>query len=329
MTTDALDTNLLASHNKKEKEPEQLPTEAESKKKKWAKLAIYVLVFFLSFFFFASLKLPNTFFKGIVLGALNQNNSSQWQADQLSFRFFWLPHIRAENLGLVPSAMSDMPALTFDQMRIFPSFFSLLPLTGSFRPAASFDGSAYGAEFEGWVQPAKPELELSVTQADLSKMTPLLEKGIDLKGILDLTLQLALENQRLSRSNGTFTLKGKSFVVDPSAFGVPLPLPILDLGGIDLEGNIQNGRVRLQKAQVGTPGKDLEIRATGEIQLMDNPSFSRLDLRVQLKPADKILSAMPALKTMLATIAAEQPGGFYAMKVSGTLMQMGMPTPDR
>lgn len=329
MTTDALDTNLLASHNKKEKDPNQAPPEVESKKKKWAKIALYVLVFLASFLFFASLKLPSTFFKGIVLGALNQNNSSQWQADQLGFRLFWLPHVRAENLSFVPSAMSEMPALSFDQMRIFPSFFSLIPITGSFRPAASFDGSAYGAEFEGWIQPAKPELELSVNQADLSKMSPLLEKGIDLKGILDLTLKLALENQRLSRSNGTFSIKGKSFVVDPSAFGVPLPLPILDLGGIDLEGSIQNGRVRLQKAQVGNPGRDLEMKATGEIQLMDNPSFSRLDLRVQIKPAEKILNAMPALKTMLATIAAEQPGGFYAMKLSGTLTQMGMPTPDR
>ncbi len=327
MTTDALDTNLLASH-KKEKEKPDLPT-PESPRKKWLKLALYVAIFFASFLFFASLKLPNTFLKGIILGAMNQNSANQWQADQLGFRLFWLPHIRAEGFTLIPSALSDTPSLTFDQIRIFPSFFSLIPITGSFQPAASFDGEAYGAQFEGWARPSTPEFEISLKNADLGKLTPLVEKGIELKGVIDSDLSLVLENQRLSRSNGTITLQGKNFVLDPSAFGMPLPLPILDLGAITLEGVIQNGKLRIQKAQVGSAGKDLEIKATGEIQLMDNLQFSRLDLRVKIKPAAKILSAMPALKTMLATIAAEQADGFYGMKVSGTLSQMGMPTPDR
>jgi type II secretion system protein N len=324
-TKDALDTNLLASQKKvKTIEPSSAPPQ-----KKWIKISIYASIFLAAFVFFASLKLPSTFIQGIVLGALNQNNQNQWQADTLGLRLFWLPHIRAENLTMIPSAMSTVPSFSFQKIRIYPSYLSLIPITGSFRPAASFDGEAYGSEFSGWVSPSKPDFELKLENADLSKITPLVEEGIDIKGILNLTLQLALENQRLSKSQGKFQLSGKNFVVDPAAFGVPMPLPILDLGAIEIEGEVQNGKVRFQKAQIGSSGKDLELKATGEIQLADMMQFSRIDLRLKLKPSAKILTAMPALKTMLGTIAAEQADGFYGMKLSGTLSQMGMPQPDR
>jgi type II secretion system protein N len=103
----------------------------------------------------------------------------------------------------------------------------------------------------------------------------------------------------------------------------------LDLGALDLQARADKGKVTLEKVSVGSPGRDLEVRASGVIQLSDNVQFSRMDLRLRLKPSAKILAAMPSLKTMLETVAALQGDGFYSMRLSGTFAQPGLPQPDR
>jgi type II secretion system protein N len=165
---------------------------------------------------------------------------------------------------------------------------------------------------------------------DLTELVPLMEAGYQLKGVVDsLETDVSLPDGRLAQASGSLAVKGKNFVVDPSALHLPLPLPILDLGALDIQARADNGKVILERISLGTPGKDLELRGSGTIQLSDNPQFSRLELRLRLKPSAKILGAMPSLKTMLETIAAPQSDGFYATKISGTLAQMGLPQPDR
>lgn len=329
MAVDTLDPNLLAS-GKKSKAPPPVPVPAGvARRRNFFKVLAYVAVFFSALIFFFYLKTPASIVQGFVLNTLNQNGAMQWQADSISTRMFLLPHLRAENLSVAPTRGSFPPVL-FNTMRIYPSFLSLIPWTGKMNPAFSFDGSAYKADFSGKAWPNGSALNLSVANMDFSELVPLLEAGVRLKGVMEkLDTELELVGGRLSQANGTISAKGKNFVVDPSAFSLPLPLPILDLGSLDMQGRLDKGRLNIEKFSIGTPGKDLEVRGSGSIQLMDTIQFSRVELRLRIKPSAKIITAMPALQGMLTTIAAPQSDGFYAMKLSGTFTQMGLPQPDR
>jgi type II secretion system protein N len=329
MAVDTLDPNLLAS-GKKIKAPPPVPVPASVARRRSALKALaYMAIFLAALLFFFYLKTPSSLVQGFVLNTLNQNGNLQWQADSVSTRMLLLPHLRAEKLSVAPTRGSFPPVL-FDTMRIYPSFLSLIPFTGKMNPSFSFDGTAYKAEFSGKAWPNGSALNLSVENMDFSELVPLLEAGVRLKGVVEkLDTELELVGGRLSQANGVISAKGKSFVVDPSAFSLPLPLPILDLGALDLQARLDKGRMNIEKFSIGTPGKDLEVRGTGSIQLMDTVQFSRVDLRLRIKPSAKIIAAMPALQGMLTTIAAPQSDGFYAMKLSGTFTQMGLPQPDR
>jgi type II secretion system protein N len=324
MAVDTLDPNLLAS-SKKAKAPPPIPEAAGvTRRRNFLKAVAYTAIFLAAVIFFFYIKTPASIVQGFVLNTLNQGGSLQWQADSISTRMLLLPHLRAENLSVAPTR-GNFPPMKFDTMRIYPSFLSLIPWTGKMNPALSFDGTAYKAEFSGKAWPNGSALNLSIENMDFTELVPLLEAGVRLKGVVEsLDTELELVGGRLSQANGTITAKGKNFVVDPSAFSLPLPLPILDLGALDLQARADKGRLNIEKFSIGTPGKDLEVRGTGSIQLMDTIQFSRLDLRLRIKPSAKIISAMPALQGMLTTIAAPQSDGFYAMKLSGTFMQMGL-----
>lgn len=329
MAVDTLDPNLLAS-GKKAKAPPPVPVPASvALRRNILKALAYVAIFFSALTFFFYLKTPSSIVQGFVLNTLNQGGTMQWQADSIGTRLLLLPHLRAENLSVAPTRGSFPPVL-FNEMRIYPSLFSLIPWTGKMNPAFSFSGTAYKAEFSGKAWPNGSALNLNVENMDFSELVPLLEAGVRLKGMVEkLDTELELVGGRLSQANGIISAKGKNFVVDPSAFSLPLPLPILDLGALDIQGRLDKGRLNISKLSLGTAGKDLEVRGTGTIQLMDNIQFSRVDLRLRVKPSAKIIAAMPALQGMLGTIAAPQSDGFYAMKVSGTFSQIGLPQPDR
>lgn len=331
MLIDTLDQNLVASGRKNAQPP--LPEEAltpPSRRKKVLKAVSYTAIFFVSLLFFFYLKTPSSLVQGLVLNTLNQSGPYQWQADSVSTRLLLLPHLKAENLNVSPRYGVGMPPVTFKELRLYPSLLSLIPWTGRMNPSVSFDGEAYGAKFSGTAAPQEPSFSLSLTDADFARLIPLKEAGIDIIGVISsLEANLTMPGQRLSQATGTVAAKGKNMVVDPAALRLPLPLPILDLGALDFQARVDQGKLKIERMNVGSPGKDLEIRGTGDIQLADNLNLSRVDLRLRLKPSEKILNAMPSLRGMLGSLAALGADGFYAMKFSGTLGMLGLPQPDR
>jgi type II secretion system protein N len=321
MAVNTLDTNLLASARKPKQAEDALRPPPPSLGKRILKSLAYAAIFFSALIFFFLLKTPGSLVEGLVLNTLNQNGMRA-QADKVSTHFFLLPHLRAERLTLEPPGA---PPLTFDLLRIYPSPLSLLRLS----PGISFEGEAYGAKLSGSAA-SNMALSLSILGADLAKLTPLAELGGAVKGVVStLSTDLSVPGGRISRASGKIEAKGTGFVLDPGGFQIPMALPVMDLGILDLQASLDRGKLRIEKLNLGTAGKDLELRLTGEIQLQDNLPMSRGDLRLRIKPSEKILQAMPAIKTMLGTIAAQQPDGFYAMKMAGTLTNMGLPQPDR
>lgn len=326
-----VDTSLLPGGMRPDASATLAPL-PQSRLKKILKALAYVAIFFAALILFILLKLPDSLISNSVLNALNNNTPYRWQAEKINARFFLLPHLSTEKLTMEGKGFgSTMPPITFDTMKVYPSLLSLIPITGAFKPRVSFDGSAYQASLQG---SAKLGNDLSVNfvgeNVNLAKLTPLRDMGVDLQGVFtNLTTQLDADGGDLSRANGSVEIQGKGLVVDPAALPIPMSLPILDLGPADIKAKITQGRVDLERFQLGGAGKDLDLRVSGDIRLSKNPAFSPANLRVLLKFSPKVFQAMPSLKGLLDTLATPQPDGSYAMRFSGTLANLGMPRPDK
>ena len=162
---------------------------------------------------------------------------------------------------------------------------------------------------------------------DLARIGPLLQPGLDIKGSLSsVFLKIQLPKQRMSQAEGEIRIKGKGTQLDPSAFSLPIALPILNLGDLDVQGSISRGQLKFEKFKIGSQGKDLEIQIpNGIIQLSDISLNTRYDLHLLLKPSPTIEKAVPGLSSMLGMWATTKPDGNFAIHVQGT-MSSPMPT---
>jgi type II secretion system protein N len=325
-----VDASLLRGPSAAEEEP-LTPVTPPSRVRRALKLVAYAAIFLAALVLFTVLKLPDSLVANSVLNSLNNNTPYRWQAEKVSAHFFLLPHLNTEKLTMEGKGMSTMPPVTFDELKLYPSLFSLLPLTGSLAPKVSFDGTAYGASLKGSAKSGRDlAFTLNAENVNLGKVTPLAQAGIDLQGVLSkVAADLDLENNDLSKADGTVELSGKNFVLDPAALQIPMPLPVLDLGNVEIRGKADNGKFRIEHFQIGGAGKDLDIRVTGDITLQRNAMFSPANLRVVLKPSKKVIDAVPSIQGVLGTLATVQPDGYYAMRFTGTLGNLGLPRPDK
>jgi type II secretion system protein N len=327
MPVDTLDPNLLASA-KKPRETAPTPAAPVSRMRKTLKVVAYAAIFLAAFLFFVVIKLPDSLVTNFVLNQVNQHSPYRAHAERAGLRFFLTPHLEFTNLQLEPKIPNQGIPLKFTELSLYPSFLSLLPLAGPPQPGGSFSAEAYSAQWSGYFSPGSG-FRLDAENVDLAKLEPLLEQGVDIKGLItSLLARFDLVDQKFSRANGELRASGKEFLLDPASFQLGMPLPILDLGGLELEARAERGRLQFQKFVLGSPQKDLEIRVEGDVQLADNLQFSRLNLRLRIRPSAKILQAVPALPGMLGLVAAKRADGTYGMKVSGVLASLGMPQPD-
>jgi len=329
----AIDASFLSTPSREDAGNEILTpvSPAPNRLRKGLKLLAYAAIFLAALILFTVLKLPDALVANSVLNSLNTNTPYRWQAEKISARFFLLPHLDTEKLTLEGKGMSTMPPVVFDTLKLYPSLLSFIPWAGSVNPKLSFDGTAYGANVKGSARTGTNlSLDLNASNVNLAKVTPLSQAGIDLQGLLNkVSADFDIENNDLSKAEGTVEISGKNFVLDPAALQIPMALPVMDLGNVEIRGKADKGKFKIEHFQIGGAGKDLEIRITGEITLQKNALFSPANLRVVLKPSKKVLEAVPSIQGLLGTLATPQADGYYAMRFTGTLGNLGLPRPDK
>lgn len=326
---DSLDTNLLQSAKRRVDAPPE--SDAAIRRKNIFKKVAYAIFFFWALVFFTVLKVPDSLITNSILNSLNQNTPYQWQAETVGLKFFPLPHLRFEKLALEPKIIGAGLPLSLDELRIYPNPFSLIPLWGGSSFGGSFRAAAYKGVLSGSMyMGGSSSIRLETDSLDLAQITPLVNAGIDVKGIVSsLAMKLSLPNQRMSLADGDITLKGKNFFVDPASFQTGFVLPILNLGDVDVQATARRGQVKIEKFKVGGSGKDLEVQITsGTIILADVSLNTRYELHLKIKPAPAIQTTVPGLVAMLESMATKQADGFYAMKLQGTLGSPGFPAKD-
>jgi type II secretion system protein N len=286
----------------------------------------YTSIFLGAFVLWFALKIPDAVVMQSVLTTLNQNSPYRWQADRSSFHWFLSPHIRFEKLSLLPNHGGAPIELAL--LKISPGLLSLIPWTGKMNPSISFSLEGYGGEASGKIKPLGIGLVLDSENLKLDTLAT--NFGIDLRGTAkEIAADVNLPSQKLAQLNGELQIKGEAIGFDPASLGLPLPLPLLDLGPVLLEAKAEGGKVTIQNSTIGSPSKDLEAKIKGSIQLMDPWFRSSVDIRVALKISEKMKKAMPDLETMLGAFGDKKPDGTIGMIFQGNLANPILPKPDK
>jgi type II secretion system protein N len=325
-SSDALDTNLLrtkgggkaAASAEAALDPIAL---SQLRRKKILKGLAYAVFFLWSLVTFTMLKIPDSVVANLLLNTLNQNTPYNWQAEKIGIGFFPWPHLTMEKLDLAPKFAGGGPDMRIDEIRVYPNPFALIPLGGAPAFGGSFRAEAYKTVVKGSFGTGH-DLSLHVTtdSIDLGRIPPL-AAAMDLKGnVTALDFRIYLPGQRVGIADGEVVLKAKNVALDPSSFGLPIVLPLLNLGDVDVEGTLRQGALKIEKFKVGGAGKDLDIQIpSGTVNLSDVTPNTRYDLHVLLKPSAAMKAAVPGIDGMLGMWATVKPDGAYAVHVQGTL----------
>ena len=328
-----IDQNLLASSKRPKKAsppPKPENTHAQTlKRKKILKITAYALVGILSFFVFLVLQLPEEAIVGNILNLLNQQTPYFWDAKKGAIHLFFTPHLSFEKLSVTPRFGDTSHPTQIDSIDLYPNIIRSLPWTGHLAPSLSFDMNYFGADVSGTVKMGTDmDFRVTAENVKLEKIPQLKAMSLDIKGLLNLLhIDMNLEQSHFAKANGSMQITGKNLIFDPTSLNTGLPIPPLSIGPIVLQAPISGGKVQINKLTIGDATHDVEMNVEGTIALKDPIDFSDLDLRIRFRIADSVMKAAPSLEGMLPIVAAKRADGFYGMKISGNMSNLGMPTP--
>jgi len=181
-----------------------------------------------------------------------------------------------ENVRLVSVANSE------DQLVLESPNVTLAPTLGSLllgRPGIKVYATLFGGVAQATVRPRSGVVNLSFDLSGLSlvQSDPLRQLGASLSGTISAAGSAELRNPSIPDSTGNFTLDGKNV-----ALQIVSGLPPIRLGAVTGKLALDRGTVRLERVEAH--GADLELNATGTIQLAQDLPDSEVELRVSLKP---------------------------------------------
>jgi type II secretion system protein N len=226
------------------------------------------------------------------------------------------------------------------QVQIPQANISLSPLARLLgEDAVSVSADALGGDVDLDLRQSKTDGNVQLRAKDLDmKLMPGVKEAINLPlgGALEMALDLAQPNNRLSEAGGTLTWKcaacalgdgkEKLKVAGNPMLSEGMTLPRLRLG--DFAGKVvfDKGLGRLQGVQAKSP--DGEIYVEGEVRLSDPVNASYLNLYVRFKLSDALLKSNDKLQVVMQLVESmgKRPDGYYGFLLTGPL---GSPGPIR
>lgn len=183
---------------------------------------------------------------------------------------------RLESVRLVSVANSQ------DQLVLESPNVTLEPTLGSLflgRPGVKVYAELFGGMVQATVRPRSGVVNLNFDLNGLSlvQSDPLHQLGASLSGTVSAAGSAELRNPSIPDSTGHFTLDGENV-----ALQIVNGLPPIRLGAVTGKLALDHGTVTLERVEAH--GADLELNATGTIQLAQDLPDSAVELRVSLKP---------------------------------------------
>jgi len=205
----------------------------------------------------------------------------------------------------------------------------LLPLVLG-RRGVAYDAWLFGGRVRGFFEDRKsgPQFAAAVSGVNLAQATPLRRAtGMDLAGVLEGSLALALDVKEPAKSSGRVDLRVKEAALNGGelpVMGGALTLPKVSIGQVTAEGGVKDGKLTFDRLEA--KGADLEATTDG-LYLVVQPRllFAPIFGKARLKVAESfwVKSGMAARRPLFEAALAQARGkdGSYGFQIFGTLSQ--------
>ena len=233
---------------------------------------------------------------------------------------FFLPGIVLERPTIQGQCFGQARTrLTLETLNIDLLFPSLFPLGLRFRTEIKARGSLINLRAR--VSPSSQFMGIAESRITSSLINDLLGLGPLARG--SFALEASLETVDNWPREASISLRSEDFsLLKSNIQGISLPQ--INIGEINLRGNLQEESVRIERVKIGGDNSDVAGYFQGTLNLSrTNPLASRVDMEGRFRLGEKIITAIPLIKLFLQNKETEE--GFYRLRLTGDL---GAPRPE-
>ena len=250
------------------------------------------------FLFFLLSNLDLSKFIYFALEKVFQQTNLEWNADQIKVGVLFDPKVTFQNLHIRPAKFNSgrlvsIPLedeLVFESFTIRPQLLQWVPVPGLRLPhfATSFAAQVFRGNMEGGITAFLDKnlfklkaINIETQNTDLSSIADILKSfNFTAAGKTDLDIDLHFFQGDPNRGNGKVLAKGSNVMLELKKFGVPQ----LNLGSININSTVEEGKLSIQTFKIGAPNQDLDLDVSGNA-ILKLPQFinSTVNLKVKLK----------------------------------------------
>lgn len=174
----------------------------------------------------------------------------------------------------------------------------------------------------------KVDLDVEAKAIELALVPALrASTGLALAGELGIDADIDLGLRDPQQSQGSIRLTGSGLETLKGGKAGNYPIPELNLGALDWNLPIENGKVIVRNQRL--EGPDLSLTLDGEIVLAKPPNRSLVNLTAKFKPTPAFLKREPLMASLLKNIDRYKGSdGYYGYQISGTVKRPRV-TPKR
>jgi type II secretion system protein N len=288
---------------------------------KFFKYIAYIILFVVSFVIFLYWVFPYDSLKVRLISGIERQLGGGIEVEAEELDTYWFSGVEISKLTFSSrdDAGNARQVLFLDKARLRASLTSLL--IGS--PRISYFIRAGDGEIEGRAHQTEEGFEFSANfdafNIGAFKMLSTV-LGLKLKGTIDGSVEMSINQQHLVRTAGEIDLRLDDFVLDQSEahlgpMDVPLPKLLITKGsGSQIKGKIDKGQVALDS--IALKGGDLQLDISGKIFLSNTFANSRFNVRGSFKTSPALEKALPFLFIVEKQKAAD---GSYPLSITGRL----------
>ncbi|HEU4538019.1 MAG TPA: type II secretion system protein GspN [Polyangiaceae bacterium] len=196
------------------------------------------------------------------------------------------------------------------------------------RTHVSYWARAFGGEIEGVYDDSEAErhVEAHVKDVLANRLEPAKALlGIPLQGTLQGTVDVTMPERKAHKASGSVALNLADLAVGDGEAKVldTIALPKLNVGALDVEGEVKDGTLRVTK--FGAGGQDIELAGEGKVSLRENLADSFADLYFRFKFSDTYRGKNDKTKALLGEPGSSTPPAFeFVPKVKTSKRSDGM-----
>lgn len=160
------------------------------------------------------------------------------------------------------------------------------------------------------------KFKLRAKDLELAQLPPQALGNVVMDGTLALLADLTLDLEDFAKTEGRVALFGTQLLLSKGTVQ-GLSLPRVDLGRLELDVDLSEGKARLKTAR--STGVDLVSTMGGEVRQARKLSLSTPNIALRFQPSEDFLKRNPLVSAALGMAMKKDKEGFYEATLRGTL----------